>query len=124
MILIRLAGARVRGRADARARAGARAGGLVGSSIGSVLYTAPSTMWVCCVCAVGLVCLIGGVNGADKTYGVNTGMKIHGNQGKEEDEPKVLAAAESIKCDVCTTLVEDLWNKTAGIDYDPGETGR
>jgi|EP01043_Picozoa_sp_COSAG02_P067302 hypothetical protein len=51
-------------------------------------------------------------------------MKIHGNQGKEEDEPKVVAAAEAIKCSVCTTLVEDLWNKTAGIDYDPGETGR
>lgn len=51
-------------------------------------------------------------------------MKIHGNQGKEEDEPKVVAAAEAIKCSVCTTLIEDLWNKTAGIDYDPGETGR
>ena len=61
---------------------------------------------------------------ADKRYGVSTGMKIHGNQGKEEDEPKVVAAAEAIKCSVCTTLVEDLWNKTAGIDYDPGETGR
>ena len=74
--------------------------------------------------AAALAALAGLATPADKSYGINTGMKIHGNQGKEEDQPKVEAAAESIKCSVCTTLVEDLWNKTAGIDYDPGETGR
>jgi hypothetical protein len=62
--------------------------------------------------------------GADKRYGVDTGMKIHGNQGKSEDSPKVAAAVEFIRCDVCKTLVQDLWNKTAGVDYDPGEDGR
>ena len=76
------------------------------------------------IAAVGAVFLLPFATGADKKFGVNTGMKIHGNQGKDEDEPKVVAAADAIKCSVCTTLVEYLWNKTAGIDYDPGETGR
>eukprot|EP01048_Picozoa_sp_COSAG05_P004066 COSAG05_NODE_205_length_14184_cov_81.700887_9_plen_384_part_00 len=61
---------------------------------------------------------------ADKRYGVDTGMKIHGKQGKQEDSPKVDFAAKAIRCRVCATLVEDLWNKTSGIDYDPGEDGR
>jgi hypothetical protein len=51
-------------------------------------------------------------------------MHIHGNQGKEEDEPKVREAANQIRCAVCETLVVDLWNKTAGIDDDGGEDGR
>ena len=61
---------------------------------------------------------------ADKRYGVDTGMQIHGKQGKQEDLPKIAAATKAIRCRVCTTLVEDLWNKTSGIDYDPGEDGR
>eukprot|EP01050_Picozoa_sp_SAG11_P027053 SAG11_NODE_6703_length_1263_cov_0.879725_1_plen_219_part_00 len=56
-----------------------------------------------------------GASAADKRYGVDTGMKLYGNQGKEEDEPRVRAAAAQIKCDVCKTLVVDLWNKTACV---------
>lgn len=35
---------------------------------------------------------------ADKKYGIDTGMKLYGNQGKEEDEPKVRLFAPAARC--------------------------
>eukprot|EP01052_Picozoa_sp_SAG31_P050242 SAG31_NODE_11377_length_1037_cov_1.182303_2_plen_110_part_00 len=58
---------------------------------------------------------LGPAAAANKKYGIDTGMKLYGNQGKEEDEPKVREAAKQIRCDVCTTLVVDIWNKTVGF---------